>query len=416
MSEPLVQDNPDDNPAFSSPWARYLSSELDRLSQNGQLRSVEPVEPLSAAHGPIVRVAGREQVLFCSNDYLGLANDRRVIEAAKNAAHEGVGSRGARLLCGSHRLHRALEERLAAWKGCEDGVLFGSGYLANIGTLSSLLKRGDTVFSDRLNHASIVDGCRLSGAQVVVFPHRDMDALAKQLQTGTGKKLIVSDTVFSMDGDVAPLQTLSTLAQTHEALLMVDEAHATGVLGAGATEFLGQKGRVPVVMGTCSKALGTLGGFVVGSRLLCDFLRQRARTFVFDTSLPPPIVAATLAALDVIEQEPERAERTRLLAQRLFEGLSSLGFAALRPSAAIVPVLFGDTHTAMSAQAALRQAGILAFAIRPPTVPQGTARIRLCTMATHTDGHIDRVLDAFASFPSEWRRPDPGDVKAQPSV
>lgn len=354
----------------------------------------------------MVTIAGQELILLCSNNYLGLATDPRLVSAAQDAAARyGVGSGASRLLSGSTPLHGQLEQQLARLKGSEDCLLFGSGYLANVGTIAALLQPGDTVLSDRLNHASIIDGCRLSGARIAVFPHGDLSAAERELSQARGKVLIVTDSVFSMDGDAAPLPELVTLSARYGALLMVDEAHATGVLGHGLVPSLGLSGQVPIVMGTCSKALGSLGGFVAGSRLLCDYLRQRARTFFFDTALPPPVVAATLAALDVIAQEPDRGQRAQALASRLYHGLTQLGFVALPPSAAIVPVMCGPEAAALALAAALRRDGILALAVRPPTVPPGTARLRLCTMATHTDAHIAYILDCFARHKDLLRRP-----------
>lgn len=382
-------------------WTEFLARETAAIREGGLWRNLDH---LASAPGPAVQVDGQELVQCCSNNYLGLASDRRLVAAAQTAAaHFGVGTGGSRFLGGSHVLHRQLEDRLSRLKGHEDCVLFSSGYLANVGTLSALLRPGDTVFSDRLNHASIIDGCRLSGARIVVYPHRDVKTLTGMLRTAQGQKLIVSDTIFSMDGDEAPLAELAQRAAEFGALLMVDEAHATGVLGPGLTVRHGLGGQVPLVMGTCSKALGSVGGFVVGHRMLCDYVRQRARTFVFDTSLPPPCVAATLAALEVIEQEPKRGERACLLSRRLWENLVQLGFAAMPPDAAIVPVIFGPTNVALEAAKQLRRLGVLATAVRPPTVPAGTARIRLCTMATHTDEHIERIVSAFAQLPTELR-------------
>ncbi len=386
-------------------WQAFLQSQSESLQAAGLWRTIEPLE---GAPGPTVRIGGQELLLLCSNNYLGLATDRRLIAAATAAAQQlGVGSGASRLLGGTLALHEQLERRLAALKGCEDCVLFGSGYLANVGTLAALLQPGDTVVSDRLNHASIIDGCRLSGAQVCVYPHRDVAAAAQLIERASGRVLIVTDSVFSMDGDGAPLQELHQLATQSGALLMVDEAHATGVLGNGLVAHCGLHGQIPVVMGTCSKALGSVGGFIAGSKLLCGYLRQRARTFFFDTALPPPTVAATLAALDVIALEPERGQRARELAQRLYLGLRELGFAVHAPIAAIVPVIFGESQPALAAAAQLRAAGILAPAIRPPTVPAGTARIRLCTMATHTDADIAHVLHSFAQLPRNFRLPAP---------
>lgn len=389
--------------ALPQVWQSFLHGQSQALVQAGLWRTIET---LDSAPGPTVTIDGRELILLCSNNYLGLATDPRLVSAAQAAAARyGVGSGASRLLSGSTPLHGQLEQRLAQLKGSEDCLLFGSGYLANVGTIAALVQPGDTVLSDRLNHASIIDGCRLSGAQIVVFPHGDLAAAEQALSQARGKVLIVTDSVFSMDGDVAPLAELVTLADRYGALLMVDEAHATGVIGHGLVPSLGLSGRVPIVMGTCSKALGSLGGFVAASRLLCDYLRQRARTFFFDTALPPPVLAATLTALDVIAKEPERAIRAQALATRLYHGLVQLGLSALPPRAAIVPLMCGPAELALSLASALRRDGILALAVRPPTVPPGTARLRLCTMATHTDAHIAYILDCFARHKDLLRRP-----------
>jgi 8-amino-7-oxononanoate synthase len=392
-------------------WAEHLASQAAALRRAGQWRTVRT---LASPPGPTVRLArdehesghesGRELISLCSNNYLGLATDPRLVAAAQEAAARyGTGSGASRLLGGALPLHRELEQRLAAWKGCEDCVLFSSGYLANLGAITALCGRGDTIVSDRLNHASLIDGCRLSGATVRIYPHADAracaDAVAEAAASGRGRILIATDSVFSMDGDVAPLAELVEVAERHGALLFVDEAHATGVLGGGrgALAELGLVGRIGAVMGTCSKALGSLGGFVCGSRALCDHLRNHARGFIFDTSLPAPVLAATLAALDVVDREPERGARARALAVRLFRSLRALGYDAALPRAAIVPVLIGESEAAVRLSVRLRELGVLALAVRPPTVPAGTARLRLCTMATHSDEHIEQALAAFAA-------------------
>ncbi|MFO0574118.1 MAG: 8-amino-7-oxononanoate synthase [Polyangia bacterium] len=391
-------------------WAEHLDSRAAALRRAGLWRTVRT---LASAPGPTVRLPdeggdegrgeGRELIALGSNNYLGLATDPRLVAAAQAAAARyGTGSGASRLLGGALSLHDELERRLAAWKGCEDCVLFSSGYLANLGAITALCGRGDTIVSDRLNHASLIDGCRLSGASVRIYPHADARACAEAVAEAGGsggRVLIATDSVFSMDGDLAPLAELVAVAERHGALLFLDEAHATGVLGRGrgALAELGLTGRVGAVMGTCSKALGSLGGFVCGSRVLCDHLRNHARGFIFDTSLPAPVVAATLAALDVIEREPERCARARALAVRLCRSLRALGYDAALPQAAIVPVLIGESEAAVRLSARLRELGVLALAVRPPTVPAGTARLRLCTMATHTDEHIEQAVAAFAA-------------------
>ncbi len=280
MMVPADPQIPPPQSALPTTWQSFLQTQSEALMRAGLWRTIES---LQSPPGPTVRIDNQELILLCSNNYLGLATDPRLIAAARAAAKQlGVGSGASRLLSGSLALHDALEQRLARLKGCADCVLFSSGYLANVGTLAALLQPGDTVLSDRLNHASIIDGCRLSGAQIAVYPHRDLDAAAALLTRASGRVLIVTDSVFSMDGDLAPLPQLLDLAEQHGALLMVDEAHATGVLGHGLVAKLGLAGRVPIVMGTCSKALGSLGGFVAGSKLLCDYLRQRALLSIQD--------------------------------------------------------------------------------------------------------------------------------------
>lgn len=381
----------------------FANEELARLDAASLRRRVRS---LSSAQDPEVRLDGRTLILLASNNYLGLANHPRVVAAAKQAADEwGVGAGAARLITGSVELHDELERRLAELKATEDAILFSSGYLANLGTVSALVGPGDAVFSDELNHASIIDGSRLSRATVHVYPHRDADQLEKLLAEWrrdhpSARALVVTDSVFSMDGDLAPLPDLADVCEAYDAILMVDEAHATGVVGPegrGAVAHFRMEEQVPVVMGTLSKSLGAAGGFIAGSRALCDFLRNRARAFVFDTALPPPVVAAALAALDVLTLEPGRGERVRAKAGRFHDELRLLGYDALAPDAAVVPVMVGDADAALALSARLLELGVLVPAIRPPTVPEGTSRLRCTLMASHTDEHLGRAVDAFAA-------------------
>jgi 8-amino-7-oxononanoate synthase/dethiobiotin synthase len=383
----------------------WAGAELERLERL-DLRRHPPV--LDSPPGPEVTVAGRSVLLLCSNDYLGLAGDARLASAAGEAAQQwGAGAGASRLVSGTTMLHTALEQELAALKGCGDAVLFSSGYLANAGTIPALVGPGDLLLSDELNHASIVDGCRLSGARRAVYRHadpRDLDRLLAE--ASERRRLVVTDTVFSMDGDVAPLADLVEVCERHGAMLMVDEAHATGVLGpqgGGAVEMLGLQGRVTVVMGTLSKALGSSGGFVAASADLVELLRNRARTHVYDTALGPPSVGAARRALGIVREEPERRHRVRALARRLFEGLAELGYDVREPVAAIVPLIVGEAGPAVRLSMGLLDRGVLAPAIRPPSVPPGTARLRLTAMATHTDDHVEQVLEAFAALRSAGR-------------
>ena len=376
-----------------------LEAELARLDALGLRRSLRPLATGSAAE---VELDGRRVLLFSSNNYLGLADHPAVTEAACEATRRwGCGTGASRLIAGHLDLHVEVEAQLAAFKRTEAALLFPSGYQANVGTISALVGRGDHVFSDALNHASIIDGCRLSRATVHVYPHRDVRALRAQLEgvPAGGRRLIVTDSVFSMDGDRAPLRDLVALAGAYHTSVFLDEAHATGVLGArgaGLAEADGVSGDITIHMGTLGKALGSAGAYVAGSRALIDLVANRARSFVYTTGLAPAAVGAAGAALRIVAAEPER--RTVLLrhAKRLRDGLSALGLTTSGDTH-IVPVLLGDNRRAMAFASALLEGGVLAHAIRPPTVPPGTARLRVTPMATHTDAHIDRALAAFAA-------------------
>jgi len=377
-----------------SEWRRVL----DELAEAGLLRSPLTVD---GPQGPRVRIGGGEYLCFCSNNYLGLANHPDLVAAAAAAAEEyGTGSGASRLVSGTMALHRELEEAVARFKGAEAAIVFPTGYMANVGTIPALVGRGDTVFCDRLNHASIFDGCRLSGAALRVYPHKDVDRLDHLLgRERKGRALVVTDTVFSMDGDLAPLPELAEACERHGAMLMVDEAHATGVLGEhgrGATEHFGiEPVCLPVLMGTLSKAAGSLGGYVAGSRDLIGVLLNKARSFIYTTALPPAVCAASIAGLKIIETEPERRAALWDRAAQLQDGLRERGFDIGETETPITPVIVGDAAAAVELSRKLFDRHILAPAIRPPTVPQGTARIRLAPMATHTAEDVDRVLTAI---------------------
>ncbi|MPZ72707.1 MAG: 8-amino-7-oxononanoate synthase [Nitriliruptorales bacterium] len=332
-------------------------------------------------------------VNFSSNDYLGLAGDPRIADAAADAATRwGAGAGASRLVTGGTSLHRELERALSDWKGSEDAVVFSSGYLANTGTIAALVGPEDAVFSDELNHASIVDGCRLSRAVVRVFAHRDLSMLGRQLAaTPARRRLIVTDGVFSMDGDAADLPALAALAHSYDAMLMVDDAHGCGVVGPGGrgTAAAQDDAAVDVTVGTLSKAFGSAGGYVTGSAELCEWLRNRARGFVFDTALPPPAAGAALEALRISEVEPSRRETAIRHARTLARGL---GTAA--PAACVVPLIVGDAARAVAASAALAEAGLHVVAIRPPSVPPGTARLRFATTAAHEPADIELAIAA----------------------
>ncbi len=376
----------------------FIQQELDSLRHRGLYRSMRLVE--GAQKGRVV-VDGREVLLLCSNNYLGLADHPRLKEAAIRAVETwGVGSGAARLVSGNMSLHRQLEERLAAFKGTEAAILFNNGYSANLGIISALVGRGDTIYSDRLNHASIVDGALLSRAKFLRYPHNDVDGLRRLIETnrGSGRQLIVTDGVFSMDGDMARLRELADLKEESGALLMVDDAHGTAVLGEhgrGSVELSGIPGRVDIQMGTLGKGLGSFGAYVAGSVELIEYLRNRARSFVFSTSLPPAVLAASLAAIELVSS-PEGAElRQRLAANTVLfsRALTGSGFDTLGSTTQIVPVLVGGAEQVMEFSRRLLDEGVFVQGIRPPTVPVGSCRLRCTVMATHEP---DELADAAA--------------------
>ncbi|GIW48260.1 MAG: 2-amino-3-ketobutyrate CoA ligase [Deltaproteobacteria bacterium] len=384
----------------------WIEEEL-KLIKDKQLFRV--LTELQSGQNPEVLIDGKRYILLASNNYLGLSTDPLVKEAARRALEKyGTGSGGSRLVSGSLDLHRELEERIASFKKTESAILFSSGYLANVGTISALVGPGDVIFSDELNHASIIDGCRLSRAEIKVYRHCDIDHLSYLLSisktSSSGKRLIVTDTVFSMDGDVAPLPELVELAEIYGCMLMVDEAHATGVLGkrgSGATEYFGVEDRVHIVMGTLSKAIGSLGGYVAGGKKLIEFLRNRARTFIFDTSLPAPAVAASMAAIDIIESEPQRRDYLWRLINRFKSGLKDIGFSVLPSNSAVIPVLIGEAEPTLRFSILLKEKGVFTPAVRPPSVPHGKCRIRATLMATHREEHIEIALSAFREVYNE---------------
>jgi 8-amino-7-oxononanoate synthase len=377
-----------------------LRGDLDALERDGLRRSLRHVEQRRGAE---VVADGRVAIDFSSNDYLGLASDPRIAEAAARALRDaGTGAAAARLISGNHPLHEALEDALARFKRAPAALLFPSGYAANTAAIPALVGRPDAVYSDALNHASLIDGCRLSRAALHVFPHGDVDALDALLRADEGRyrrRLIVVDAVFSMDGALFPLDALAEVAERHGAWTYVDDAHGTGVLGRegrGSPEHWGVEGRIDVVMGTLGKALGTAGAFVAGSEVLREWLLNRARSFVFTTGSPPAVAAAALAALRIAEEEPWRRARLRANARRLREGLAALGRPAPgEPDGHIVPVLVGEAEETMRAGRRLLERGFLAGAVRPPTVPAGTSRLRLTLSAAHTPEQIDGLLAAI---------------------
>ena len=379
-----------------------FTGELDALRDQGLFREMRLVQGSQSCR---VRMDDREVLLFCSNNYLGLA-DHPLLKAAAVRAVEryGTGSGAARLVSGTMELHGALEERIAAFKGTEAALLFNSGYSANTGIIPALAGKGDLIFSDRLNHASIVDGALLSRARLVRYPHNDMAALRRLLlATETnGRRLIVTDGVFSMDGDLAPLRELVALKEEFGALLMVDDAHGTGVLGEGgkgSAELWGVASRIDIHMGTLGKALGGFGAYVAARREIVDYLVNRARSFIFSTSLPPAVLASAGAALDIVASPEGASLRQRLSANStlLRDALRSAGFDTMGSATQIVPVFIGGAEETMAFSRQLFTDGIFVQGIRPPTVPAGSCRLRFTLMATHEEQDIRRAVSAVTA-------------------
>lgn len=379
---------------------RWILEGLDKDNLRRRMRT------LAGMQGARVSLDGHEVLNFSSNNYLGLADHPDLVSASMATMRvAGLGSGASRLIVGNHEEHERLEAELAAFHGCESALIFNSGYNANIGILQALTDARDVVFSDRLNHASIIDGCRLSRAEVVVYPHCDRKAVRALMKRFPARqKFVVTDSVFSMDGDRAPLADLSAICQEAGAVLMVDEAHATGVLGPGGRGLAAEMGVEPEVrVGTLGKAFGTFGAYVAGSRSLTDLLLNRARSFVFTTALPPSLVAATRAALRLIDGEEGEARRERLrgLVTRMGSGLREMGLLA--PGAgttAVFPIMVGDEQRVMQVCERLLARGLFVQGIRPPTVPAGTSRLRLTLMATHAERDVERLLTGLTEMRS----------------
>jgi 8-amino-7-oxononanoate synthase len=376
-----------------------LICRLKNIREKNLYRRIQPVE---GPQGEWITIRGQRTLSLSSNNYLGLANHPTLKKAAAQAIEElGCGAGASRLISGSMVVHEELETRLAQFKKTEAALVFPTGYHANLGTLSALMGQGDIIFSDARNHASIIDGCRLSGASVKVFRHSDMDHLKKLLKEYKAyrHRLIVVDTVFSMDGDIAPLSDIVELAKTHNAWVMVDEAHATGVFGptgAGIVEELGLSQDIDIQMGTLGKALGCIGAYVAGNSDLIEWLTNRSRSFIYTTALLPSAAATALAALELVQKEPIRRIQLMGNASLLRNELSQLGFDLGKCSSQILPILIGSEKTTLSLQEELFNRGVWGQAVRPPTIPMGTSRIRLTPMATHTESQLKQVITAFS--------------------
>lgn len=389
---------------------KQYRAELVRLREEGLYRQMRCV---SGAQGSHVCLDGRQVLLLCSNNYLGLADHPLVKDAAIRAVESyGCGAGASRLVSGTMELHEHLEARLADFKRVEKALIFNSGYAANSGVIPALMDKGDVIFCDRLNHASIIDGCLLSRAQLIRYPHNDMKALRRLLEerATAGRKMIITDGVFSMDGDCAPLPELVLLKQEFDALLMVDDAHGTGVLGAqgrGTAEQYGVSADIDIHMGTLSKAFGGFGGYIAASAEIIDYLVNRARSFIFSTALPPAVVAAAHAALDIIDSwEGDRLRQQVLQRAEEFRGLlNDAGFATMGSTTQIVPLLVGGAQQTMQFSQMLLEQGIFVQGIRPPTVPLGSSRLRCTLMADHTESDVLRVVSAIKTIANQLGLP-----------
>jgi 8-amino-7-oxononanoate synthase len=377
------------------------------LSQSEQSNLLRRIMVIDSTGGPRVTIAGRDMLLLCSNDYLGLANHPALRQAAMQAMERyGFGSGASRLISGTSPLHQALEDRIARFKGTEAALVFNSGYAANTGIIPAIAGAGDMILSDSLNHASIIDGCRLSKAEVKVFRHKDLGQVETLLKKGLNakRKLIVIDGVFSMDGDIAPLQELVSLSEKYNAILMVDDAQGAGVLGKtgrGTVEHAGVSGRVHIQMGTLGKAFGSFGAYAAGNKDIIDLLINRARSFIYSTALPPSVCAASIAAIDIVQQEPERRERLWKNRSQFVNGLKSIGINTGASETPIIPIVIGDSGRTLKSAERLFECGIYAPAIRPPTVAADAARIRTTVTAAHTEDDVAFALDIFRRLQQE---------------
>jgi len=389
-------------PGPTRPQLAHLTAVLDGLKAGGtyfRLRELEDIQ------GPVCTYDGKKVINLASNNYLGLCNHPKLEEAAIQAIKDhGVGSGAVRTIAGTMRIHMELEEKIARFKNVEACVVFQSGFTANAGTVGSILGKEDFILSDELNHASIIDGARLSKAKIKVFRHKDVahcEELLQEVRNEPGKKLIITDGVFSMDGDIGPVGELATLAEKYGAIMMVDDAHASGVLGRngrGSVDHFNAHGKVDVQVGTLSKAIGALGGYVCGSRDLIDFLYHRARPFLFSTSHPPSVAATCIAAFDILENEPERIERlwdnTRYFKQQLESAGFDVGGRTTPPSETpIIPIILGDGRKTMEFSRELFANGLMATGIAFPTVPEGKARIRTIMTSEHSRAQLDQALE-----------------------
>lgn len=378
----------------------WIAEELQNLRESGLFNTIPVIE---SAMGGRITIGGRELLNFCANDYLGLANHPRLQAAARQAIEMyGIGPGAVRTIAGTHVLHKLLEERLAAFKGAEACITLQSGFTANLATIPALVGQGDVIFSDRLNHASIIDGCRLSRAQIVAYEHNNMDDLREKIRTTSeyGRRLIVSDGVFSMDGDIAPLPELYEIANEHEILLMVDDAHGEGVLGRngrGIVDHFDLHGKIDIEIGTMSKAFGVVGGIVAGKQVIIDWLRQRGRPFLFSSAMTIPDTAACLEAVELLDSSGELVETLWNNARLIKAEMSKMGFDIGHSETPIIPLMLGDVKLAREFSKQLLEQGVFAMAIGFPTVPQGKARVRVMNTASHSQADLEEALGIFQS-------------------
>ena len=382
----------------------WIETEIANLRQAGLFNTIRTIE---SPMGARVKIEGRELLNFCANNYLGLANHPRIRQAAQQAIEQfGVGPGAVRSIAGTMSLHVELEQRLAHFKHAEACITFQSGFTANLGTIPALVGKGDVIFSDELNHASIIDGARLSRAEIVRYAHNDPADLRRKIEQTTeyGRRLIISDGVFSMDGDIAPLDKLCEIAESYDILLMVDDAHGEGVLGHGGrgiVDHFGLHGRVDIEVGTLSKAFGVVGGLVSGRSIIIDWLRQRGRPFLFSSAMTAPDVAACLEAVNLLENSTELVDRLWHNAAIFRQGMQAMGFNTGNSQTPIVPVMLGEAPLAQKFSRRLFEEGVFAMAIGYPTVPQGKARIRVMNSAAHTPNDIEQALDIFGRVGKE---------------
>ena len=381
-----------------------LRQELEELKALGLYRETKRIDTIQ---GPEVIIDGKKVILLSSNNYLGLTSHPEVIKAQAQALEEfGAGACASRLVSGNMSLHEELEERIATFKGTEGAILFSTGYMANVGTISAVSGEKDLIVCDKLNHASIIDGARLSGATLRTYPHKNIERLKDILKKSTSyrRKIIITDGIFSMDGDIAPLPQLIELAERFDAILMLDDAHATGVLGKtgrGTCEHYGVKKGVHIHMGTLSKAIGNLGGFIAGSRPLLDYIRNKARSFIYSTALPPAILGGSIKAIDIVEKDSGLRDRLWANVRKFRSALQELDFNIMGSETQIVPIYIKDAPVTMKTAEFLFKNGIFAPGIRPPTVPKAKCRIRTSLMATHTEEHVDNVVEVFRRLKNE---------------